>query len=193
MAARFLTDDAMRRPLFVEQPEDSVRSDPYSGPLGFMLGGMGLPTKIELSQQYFDAANTLIQTIRKWECEDYKLVYPVLFLYRHALELMLKWIMHSTANHHKLDVLADDFVNFVQINYNQKVPAWITNRIKEFSHIDPNSMAFRYAEDKYSGSKKCSGVDDGIYVDVIHLQQAMAALYGTLAVVAGKICNVDVV
>ncbi len=30
MAARFLTDDAMRRPLFVEQPEDSVRSDPYS-------------------------------------------------------------------------------------------------------------------------------------------------------------------
>ncbi len=73
-----------------------------------MLGGMGLPTKIELSQQYFDAANTLIQTIRKWECEDYKLVYPVLFLYRHALELMLKWIMHSTANHHKLDVLADD-------------------------------------------------------------------------------------
>ncbi len=53
------------------------------------------------------------------------------------------------------------------------------NRIKEFSHIDPNSMAFRYAEDKYSGSKKCSGVDDGIYVDVIHLQQAMAALYGT--------------
>jgi len=182
-----LTDDAMRRPLFVEQTDDIVRSDPYSGPLGFILGGMGLPTKMELSQQYFDAANALIHTIRKWEYEDYKLVYPVLFLYRHALELMLKWIMRSAANHHKLDVLADDFVTFVQTRYGQKVPAWITTRLKEFAQIDPNSMAFRYAEDKYSGSTKCSGVDDGIYVDVIHLQQAMAALYGTLAEVAGKI------
>lgn len=180
-------DETMHHPLFVEPTDDIVHSDPYSGPLGFMLGGMALPTKLELSQQYFDAGNALIEVIKQHRCEDFRLVNPVLFLYRHALELILKWLMKSKAKHHKLDILASDFEKFIRDHYDQETPAWITNRLKEFAKIDPNSMAFRYAEDKYLNSKTYSEVDGEVYVGVIHLQQAMKTLYEILATVAGKI------
>lgn len=179
--------EALHGKLFVEPTEDIQRSDPFSGPLGFLLAGMGPPTKLELSQQYFEAANTLIEVIKRHECEDYKLVYPVLYLYRHALELILKYVMRSNANEHRLNILSDHFVEFIKQRSNEEVPTWITARLKEIARVDPNSMAFRYAEDKYDGAKKCSAVDDNIYISVTQLQKAMSALYSALARVAGKL------
>lgn len=173
--------------LFIEPTEDIQRDDPFSGPLGFMLGGMALPNKLELAQQYYDAAHTLVEVIKRHEIEDYKLVNPVLYLYRHSLELILKYIMHSKATHHRLDALSDDFVKFVKEQSTEKVPTWITNRLKEIAHIDPNSMAFRYAEDKYGNKKVCSAVDGETYVSVLQLQEVMSVLYDTLIRLAGKL------
>lgn len=175
-----------KRPLFMEVPDDIGRSDPFDGPPGFLLGGMGQPSKLELSEQYFDAANQLIENIQKQRCEDYRLVYPVLFLYRHALELMLKDSICSKSNHHKLNNLADDYAKYIQEKYKQNVPSWVMKRIKEFAAIDPTSTAFRYAEDKYNGQTDFSPVDDDTYVDVMHLKRVMDVLYHAL-VKASKI------
>lgn len=168
-------------PLFVEPTDDIVRSDAFSGPYGFLLGPWGPPSKLELAQQYFDAANTLVEDIRCQRIEDYKLVNPVLFLYRHALELVVKHLIRSNASHHKLNNLADDLEVFARQRYNQKVPSWITGRLKEIAKVDPGSMAFRYAEDKYNGDKKPSAVDSDIYVSLTHLQRSMTALYEVLS------------
>lgn len=173
--------------LFVEPTDDIQRDDPFSGPLGFLLGGMGPPSKLDLSQQYFDAANTLVEVIKRHECEDYKLAFPVLFLYRHALELILKAVMRSESTQHRLDVLADHFAEFIKKNSGEIVPSWIISRLKEIAGVDPNSMAFRYAEDKYDGAKECTAVDGDIYVSLIHLQEAMRVIYGVLSRVAGKL------
>lgn len=173
-------NDVLRRPLFAEIPEDIGRLDPWDGPPGFILGPWGPPSLLELAEQYFDAANQLIERIKRQECEDYRLVYPILFLYRHCLELLLKGSMQSKSNHHKLDNLTDDYVRYIKEKYEQDIPYWIINRIKEFAKIDPNSMAFRYAEDKYNGDKEKSPVDGDTYIDVCHLQRAMEALYLTL-------------
>ena len=49
--------------------------------MGFMFGGPFVPTRLELSQQYYDAANLLLEAIKKQRIEDYALTNPALFLF----------------------------------------------------------------------------------------------------------------
>jgi hypothetical protein len=106
--------------------------------------------------------------------------YPVLFLYRHAIELMLKGAMNSGWGH-ELDTLSDEFEAFIEREHNQKVPMWITRRLKEIAEIDPKSMSFRYGQ-KVSNKKQTNRVPLGgeHYIDLDHLQRAMTALYLSL-------------
>lgn len=147
---------------------------------------MFLPTKLEMAQQYLHAANILSETIKRQEQEDFRLANPVLFLYRHALELALKALLRSGSTHHKLDVLGADLKAHVRLKYQQDVPAWILERLNQLAAIDPNSMAFRYAEEKYGGSKQFSPVEGEKYVGVAYLQRSMNELFAALAGAAEK-------
>lgn len=177
------------QPLFVEPGEGCEREDAFSGPLGFMFGGMSVPTRLELSRQYFDAANVLLNSIKRQTIEDFALANPALFLYRHALELVLKAVLsrrlEGAPQGHDLVSLLADLDRFIQVHYQQTVPAWITRRIKEIAAIDPGSMAFRYGEDKYQGKRR--RMDEEVYVSLPHLQAAMAEVYGALARAAGAL------
>lgn len=183
--------DASYKPLFAEPTEDCEREDPFSGPMGFMFGGMFVPTRLELSRQYFDAANLLLEAIKKQRIEDYALTNPALFLFRHALELMLKAILERRAEGapggHDLAVLLKDVQSFALEQYKQDVPVWIVSRIKEFAAIDPGSTAFRYAQDRYGGKgSKPTSVPGEVYVGLPHLQRTMEELYSALAHAAGQ-------
>src|SRR5690242_1517597 len=70
---RVFTREAMSRPLFEEPGDHIVREDPVSGPQGFMVGDEFIPTRIEMAQQYFDAAHLLLESIKRGDWEDYKL------------------------------------------------------------------------------------------------------------------------
>lgn len=179
-------NETIRNQLFTEIPDDIGRLDPWDGPAGFLLGPWGPPSKLDLVEQYFDAANQLIERIKRKDCEDYRLAYPVLFLYRHCLELVLKASIKTKSRHHKLNNLVEDYVGHIKERYQQDVPDWIVNRIKEFACIDPNSMAFRYAEDKYEGNIACTPIDGDTYVDVNNLHRTMQELYQTLSSAAQK-------
>ncbi len=172
------TDAAMTRPLFEEPSEEIQRTDPYSGPQGFMFGGMALPTRAELGSQYYDAANIIIEAIRRGDCEDYKLANPVLFLYRHWLELTIKYLIGSDVKGHNLAALADSFGDMVRKQFAVDLPPWVTARLKEIAAIDPGSTAFRYAENYDPRRKTDVPVDGEVYVSFSHLQEAMAALMG---------------
>lgn len=181
-----MSDHRGDAPLFVELSEEHQREDALSGPHGFVVGGMFIPTKLEMAEQYLHAANLLADSIRRQEQEDFRLANPVLFLYRHALELALKSLLPSGSAHHKLDVLGADLKAHVREKYQQDVPSWVLERLKQMAAIDPNSMAFRYAEDKYAGSKTFSPVDGELYVSVPHLQRTMNELFAALAGAARK-------
>jgi hypothetical protein len=77
----------MTRPLFEEPSSDCEREDEWSSPKGFMFGGWSLPcgTTWEMAEQYFDAANLLIENIEHNDIEDYKLGTPVLYLYPNVI------------------------------------------------------------------------------------------------------------
>lgn len=186
---RVFTREAMSRPLFEEPGDHIVREDPLSGPQGFMVGDEFTPTRIEMAQQYFDAAHLLLESIKRGDWEDYKLVSPALFLYRHSLELLVKGLLGASPRTHDLSELADRLDAAFVDRWGRSVPAWITARLKEIASIDPGSTAFRYGEN-YDPSLKATvpPVPSAMYVSLPHLQRAMltlnAALKGAIAEVA---------
>lgn len=167
---------AMTRPLFEEPSDASTRSDPWSGPQGFMIGGMALPTKAELGQQYFDAANIILEAIVRCECEDYRLANPALFLYRHWLELTIKSLIGPEVKGHDLANLAELFESAVRDRFGVQLPSWVAARLKEIAAIDPNSTAFRYGENYDKQRKVHVEVDGELYVSLTHLQEITSAL-----------------
>lgn len=177
---------ANQSPLFVELSEEHQREDAYSGPHGFVVGGEFIPTTLEMAEQYLHAANILADTIRRQEQEDFRIANPVLFLYRHALELVLKGLLRSSSNHHRLDALAADLRAHVRKNYQQEVPSWILERLQEISALDPNSMSFRYGEEKYDGRKSFSPVPGPTYAGVEMLRRSINELFTALAGAAKK-------
>ena len=161
------------RSLFEEPTEAIERVDAWDGPLGFLVGGMANQSRLQLAEQYFDAASVLTEGIlaRRWE--DYRLVNPILFLYRHALELLLKTVMEDSAKTHHLGELVDALVMYVKNEFHTDIPQWIPSRIREFALIDPNSTAFRYSENRDPATKQYGAVDGEFHVDLLHLQWVM--------------------
>jgi hypothetical protein len=173
------TEDAMERPLFEEPGPHIERADPWSGPQGFLLGGMAASAdKLNIAQDYMEAAYVLTESIKKGDWEDYRLANPVLFLYRHSIELFLKGVMGETRKIHSLAQLADGFAEFIRQRFGKEVPTWIVGRLKEIAAVDPNSTAFRYGG--------AVGPDE-VYISLPHLQDVMVALNWALASVVGGI------
>lgn len=179
MNFQFTMDD-LHAPIFTDPPDDIGREDEWSGPYGFLLGGMGDPTNPEIAQQYLDSANQLVCDILEQRVEDYKVAMPILFLYRHAIEMMLKAAMQSGWGH-ELDKLADAFERFIADKHGQQVPQWIIARLHEISDIDPKSMSFRYAVKLKSRRGLPVPLGGEHYIDITRLQRGMNALYFSLA------------
>jgi len=163
--------------LFRDVSEEDARADPYDGPHGFLLGVFSLE---EIADQYFRAANLLVDSIKNKSSVDYELAYPVLYLYRHAIEIRLKSLMGSTSTHHRLDTLSGDLVKFARTRFQQEVPTWVTKLLRELAGIDPTSQAFRYGEDKYGDGNRQMSVPYETYVRLSELHERLNQLYESL-------------
>lgn len=168
------------RPLFEELTEAHYRESAFDGPYGFLVGGASCPSRDDLALQYFEAANHLVERIRQCQAEDFTLTNPVLFLYRHSIEMLLKSRLIDPPKKHGLEGLVDAFVLMIKTDFNEDVPGWITHRIKELALIDPASTAFRYGESYDQDQKQNVPVDGELHVDLNHLQQMMTALHQAL-------------
>ena len=166
-------------PLFRDADENDQREHGYSEPHGFLIGGLTACERVELAEQYLKAANLLVKSIRKQQIGDFEIAYPVLFLYRHALEVLIKHFIGREVNHHRLDALADDLVSFVRDRHGEQVPSWIVSRLREIARIDPTSQAFRYGEDHYAPRQR-SPVPYETYIRVGELHDVINTLYAAL-------------
>jgi HEPN domain-containing protein len=169
---RFFTAEDLDRPLFEDTSPACEREDPFSGPQGFMLGGMSQTTIASLSEEYFDAANLIVEAIKRGDWEDYKVGNAALFLYRHSVELLLKAALGKFAFTHSLSDLADSYAAMILERYGQPLDDWIVRRLGELASMDPRSTMFRYG----------APMSEEIYVSLPHLQSAMLALNAALSV-----------
>jgi hypothetical protein len=174
------TPGSIDRPLFEEPTSDIERESPWDEPLGFMIGGMAHPSKQDLAIQYFDAANRLLESIKAYEVEDYTLINPVLFLYRHSIEMLLKAIIGERIHTHDLSKLTKKLTKVIKVRFDKDVPMWIINRLDELAQIDPEATAFRYAENFDKSVKGYVVVPGELHVNLHHLQRVMKALQEAL-------------
>jgi hypothetical protein len=110
---------------------------------------------------YKEAGDVLVKHVMQTRRHHDSLVFPIVFMYRHYLELRLKQLIQDGnlflgnpsifPKHHQIDRLWRECKAILK-QVEPKMPDQdleaIEERINEFSTTDPGSMAFRYPIDK---------------------------------------------
>ena len=129
------------RKLFEDVPDDIDENWTW----GALIGGMAtMQTTFELAQSYKRAGDILSDQIPK-KAEAYEIIYPIIFIYRHSIELFLKIILKWEKRKHSLDVLIDNFKKLVE-EKGYELPENIENNLREFHLFDSKSTQFRYID-----------------------------------------------
>jgi len=115
---------------------------------------------------YKNAADILVDEVDDLLQRD-SLVFPIVYNYRHYLELLLKHIAKLTninfKKNHNLSRLWDEVKINIDVSSEQK--ALIEGVIHEFNHFDERSTNFRYS-DEFSKTEI-------LYVNLIQLKDAI--------------------
>ena len=107
---------------------------------------------------------------KSWEGVD-----PILFCFRHALELYVKALVPDNSHRvHPLDELVDQLQRGLQGRYGPAKLNWLCDRIREFSRVDPRSTSFRY-HDAVEASREAE-----LWIDFAHLRALMEAIFEAL-------------
>ncbi len=137
-------------------------------------------TQLLISWGYKDAADFLIED-RPREAD--LIVYPVVFLYRHALELALKDLILqlglTSKPVHSLESLWKRLAPALDEKFpdpNSEARAAVEARLLELHQVDRNGEAFRYAHFR-DGQPTMQGLE---YIDLGHLKRAMDEVFGYL-------------
>jgi hypothetical protein len=109
----------------------------------------------EYAFSYKTAANILIEDIRNGDGRWDNTVIPLIFLYRHHVEMMLKSgvaLMQLSRNefkelpihHHLLDLWKSYKVELEAMNVENSILTWMEKDLKDFLDLENNAVAFRY-------------------------------------------------
>ena len=108
---------------------------------------------------YMKAGAALVQACEECSDERHFLIYPILFNYRHAIELAIKWIIiqygrYSTVQignieHHNLWKLWQICKQIIiEVGSESEAISVVEGVIKEFHDLDKSAQAFRYPSNK---------------------------------------------
>jgi len=156
----------MHTPLIQEWPDDLDETWRH----GILLVGGGRHEYLELARNYRHVADTMLQAaLEKDEVDGW--AYPVLFAYRHTLELYLKLIGEIDLLTHSLK----ECVELVEKRRNVKLPSPIREWILELEEIDPRGTAFRYTDEDSALNQHYEQ-----WFDFRHFQFAMKRVFDAL-------------
>jgi len=105
---------------------------------------------------YFRAGHALIELCQSETHEGQLVIYPILFCYRHALEMSMKWIIGNYCrrfdvsapepNHNLLQLWKSCSAIFEKTDNNTSAvtTAAVEKLLKEFHDLDARAEAFRY-------------------------------------------------
>jgi hypothetical protein len=166
-----IDQNILARPLFSDDWERAQRFDEWSYPKGIARDGMiGLSMDMRsLGDQYFEAAEAIISLVMNNHVHDYTVSNPIMYLYRHAVELYLKAMVEKQTGKpyrwpkgktgHELDLIV------------QAVPDIsdsARSRIMELHAIDPKSTHLRFGGTALPGPEG--------WAEMTEFQESMQAL-----------------
>lgn len=141
----YVATSYINTPIFQDIPDDFEGGD-YPAIVGF---GGWRQEESELSFRIADAykmaGDQLVDTAISSHIA-YELLYPIVFTYRHAIEMYLKILLlpDKYEKTHELSPL----IRACQVKYDMKFSKWSKARLYEFEEIDRYSDTFRYADSK---------------------------------------------
>jgi hypothetical protein len=153
-------------PILQEPPDDLDETWRH----GILLNGGSVGGYLELARSYKQSAEALLEAaLESGEPLDWG--FPVLFAYRHSLELYLKIIGRMEEFEHSLRKC----VWQIEKRYRRRIGSPVREWIIEFDKIDPKSTAFRYADDQAATLRGAE-----FWVDFVHLKFAMNRVFRIL-------------
>ena len=156
----------LHTPLIQEPPDDLDETWRH----GILLVGGGRYEYLELARNYRHVAETMLRTaLEKDEVDGW--AYPVLFAYRHTLELYLKLIGEIDEITHSLGRC----VQLVEQRRKVTLPPPIREWILQLEQIDPTGTSFRYAGEEAGSSRYFEH-----WFDFRHFQFAMKRVFDAL-------------
>jgi len=133
---------------------------------GAIVGGWSSENLV-IARAYRTAGDWLVDKGLREE-EMYEVAYPILFLYRHSIELYLKAIARDHTHYEDVSrsakekpnqrspghrLLIDELKEVVQLRFRQKLPARLLLFLEGFARNDPDSQTFRYEDGPKSGAE----------------------------------------
>ncbi|MDO6803942.1 hypothetical protein Q4595_15940 [Wenyingzhuangia sp. 1_MG-2023] len=110
----------------------------------FIAGGiLGGAEKLDLADSYKNSADLLVENIQN-EHNKWTVFFPIIYLYRHSIELYFKAIIKEENTTHDLTKLLIYFNKIIETKFNTNPPIWFENMVKSFNDFDPRSTSFRY-------------------------------------------------
>jgi len=134
---------------------------------GVLLHSMGTSLYLELARNYRCSAESLLEEALVTRTSRDS-AYPILFAYRHTLELYMKIIGEIDVRTHSLR----QCVHLVEKRLGKSIAAPIKGWIIELDTVDPNGTAFRYADEKFGDFKS-----DEFWVDFRQLKYVMGLVF----------------
>ena len=155
------------------------------------------PNWVLYVEGYKNAADYLVERSVSEHEMDF-LVYPIIFLYRHYLELQLKDLFQQLREYHNLSCelsynhdltqLWNKIRPLMEKNSNKSEDIENNNhieaRIKEFVRIDKGSFSFRYPVDK-QGTSSLRNVPKQDGQDMINLLQVKGVVTSMATILSG--------
>jgi hypothetical protein len=154
-------------PILQELPDDLDETWRH----GILLVGGGVDGYLALARNYRVCAEAMLEAAlisgepRGWG-------FPVLFSYRHTLELYLKIIGEIDDHTHSLR----DCVRLVEKRHGERLPSRAREWIIELDEIDPDGTTFRYADE--GAGKSLRNVE--CWVDFVQFKSAMTSVFSML-------------
>jgi len=158
---------------------------------------------------YRRGAQVLVRAVQETACDQDFLVYPIVFLYRHHIELVLKRVIKQAPylierpltkaendhlEKHRLDLLWEDFKPMASAV--TKAAGWsklppedvqgIDDYIRQIFEVDPASYSLRYAHSKKGDPSLPKGLT---HINLRHFGELMERLASYLGGLEAAMCH----
>ena len=157
----------MSRPIFEVPPDDM---EIQIGALFVNWAGSSGRETVEMARAYRTAGDRLLNMAVK-ASETWQAVDPILFCYRHAVELYLKILFPEATKEHGLRKLGAALTPRLKSRYRVDQITWLCDRINEFHAVDPRSTAFRYADSCHQQASP------ELWIDFHHLRNVTCMIF----------------
>lgn len=157
-AEPLLESAQLHSPLFQEPCDEMDETWQH----GTLIGGMACRDLSQVARAYKLAADELLKQAMS-NYEPHQLDYPVLFLYRHTVEVYLKAALDNPPEHHDLSRL----IQLLEGESGKQIAGWVKDRLWDFHRIDKMASLFRYADPPANGE---------LWIDFYQLQAVIDKL-----------------